>query len=250
MVDFARREDADILKSMWQRIFEDDEDTLDFFFDNVFIPENTLVWRDQNRPEAMLYMIWNKEDGVYLYALATEEKYRGLGIMSELIKKALDILTKKGAEYVFLIPASDSLFSYYKKYGFSKTIDVTSAKITSGRESGDICLKDMDREALMQLVKMEWERECRPKWDEAVMEYVIFLEDKEEEYRFVSINNNGRCLGYMVLKDEGLSESVVQYGMTDECFMWLMEEECIREKGLVFPIGGNIPHTICGFIPF
>lgn len=244
MIDFAKREDSNVLKCMWHEIFGDEEDTLDFFFENVFAPENTLVWRVADRPEAMLYMIPNKEGGVYLYALATNEKYRNQGIMSELIKRALDILKEKGAEYAFLMPASKSLFAYYEKFGFTEKIAVTSVSVLPDK------FESINKDTAVKFAKKSWERECSTAWDDVVKEYVLLLEDTEEEYRFVSINTGDVCHGYMVLKKEAGTESVVQYGMTDECFGRIVGEECVRENALVFSIRGKVPHTINGFIPF
>ena len=51
----------------------------------------------------------------YLYAAATDKKYRKKGYMERLIKNAQD-----ECDLIFLRPASEKLCEYYKKLGFEK----------------------------------------------------------------------------------------------------------------------------------
>lgn len=51
----------------------------------------------------------------YLYAVATDEKYRGQGLSSKLFSEAMKILQEP---LVFTVPAEESLFAFYKKQGF------------------------------------------------------------------------------------------------------------------------------------
>ena len=49
----------------------------------------------------------------YLYAAATHPNFRGKGLMSELINEA-----RLEQEIIVTKPATESLFSYYEKFGF------------------------------------------------------------------------------------------------------------------------------------
>ena len=53
-------------------------------------------------------------EAVYIYAAATDEKFRGRGYMSALISQ----ITENADKIVFLRPANDGLIAYYKKLGF------------------------------------------------------------------------------------------------------------------------------------
>lgn len=56
--------------------------------------------------------------GAYFYAVCSDEKWRGQGIMTGLMKAVQDRLAKEGAQFVTLIPASGGLFDFYAQRGF------------------------------------------------------------------------------------------------------------------------------------
>lgn len=125
------------LKNLWLKTFEDKEEYLDCFFENVFKTENTLVEIRDNKIAAALYMIPYKlvENGVvyniiYLYALATDDKYKNQGIMTKLIEKAR--IYAKDNEYagICLIPASAELIKFYEKRNFRKLYEFWQIHIT------------------------------------------------------------------------------------------------------------------------
>lgn len=57
----------------------------------------------------------------YLYAAATLPLYRGQGLMSELIEKAKKETAEKG-KILITKPATESLYSYYERFGFERRI--------------------------------------------------------------------------------------------------------------------------------
>lgn len=125
MISYGKSEFIPELKIMWLKIFGDSEDYLNSFFDKVYKNENTLVYVENEKVVSVLFMIPYKfvnsgkeNEIVYLYALATEPAYRGRKLMSKLIQKSLTISTERGYALSVLIPAEDTLFSYYKQFGF------------------------------------------------------------------------------------------------------------------------------------
>lgn len=116
----------DELKLLWKRVFGDEDTYINRFFSQVYTPENTLVQREEGHIVSMLHMVpyelsINGEcfKAMYLYALATEEKYRGRRIMSQMIRQAHTIVEERGYLCSFLIPEGESLFSFYKRFGYT-----------------------------------------------------------------------------------------------------------------------------------
>ncbi len=59
--------------------------------------------------------------GRYLYAAATHKAHRSKGIMSKLINEALEY-TLLNYDFISLVPANESLYNYYSKFGFKSTM--------------------------------------------------------------------------------------------------------------------------------
>ena len=127
MISYGKYEYIPALKIMWHKIFGDSESYLNSFFGKVYKDENTLVDIENGNVVSVLFMIPYKfiANGketkiVYLYALATEPAYRGRKIMAKLIQKSLDLSAKRGYALSVLIPADDSLFEYYRQFGYEE----------------------------------------------------------------------------------------------------------------------------------
>ena len=114
-------EDVNFLKELWLNVFQDKKTAVDLFFERIFTTEIAFVAVDKdNKPVSMLYLLpalVNGHKACYLYAAATEESYRGKGIMGNLIDYALK---NTDAELCVTLPATESLYDFYGKFGFEK----------------------------------------------------------------------------------------------------------------------------------
>lgn len=124
-----RSNQVDELKKLWIDTFGDTKEYVNAFFDKFYSPDNVIVYKENGKIVSSLYMIdycLKYEDKyykiMYLYALATDNEYRGKGIMSMLIDKADKIMHNKGYAGAFLIPAEESLYDYYGRFGFTDII--------------------------------------------------------------------------------------------------------------------------------
>ena len=139
MLSFGKAEYVPELKALWQKVFGDSPAYLDAFFSKIYKDENTLVFLESGRVVSALYMIpyemligGRKRKVVYLYALATDPDFRGKKIMSELIAESFKIGAERGYVLSVLIPAENSLFGYYRSFGFESCFE--QVKITRQRE--------------------------------------------------------------------------------------------------------------------
>lgn len=139
MIARAAREQIPELRALWASVFRESAAYLDAFFTRVFIPENTLVWTESGRVVSALYIlpyrILNRGEtlrAAYLYALATEPAWRGRKIMSQLIEESFRLCAARGYALAMLIPAKDSLFGFYRVFGFENFFDRVRIEKTRG----------------------------------------------------------------------------------------------------------------------
>lgn len=113
------------LKALWHEVFGDTQKYIDLYFRERFSPEKTYVYRVNGEITSALYYsdvcLKNADEEyntAYICGISTKEAMRGRGQASELISECISDLKQKGYDAAFLIPASLSLFDFYKKFGF------------------------------------------------------------------------------------------------------------------------------------
>lgn len=112
------------LKILWETVFGDTRAVTDAFFANAFFPDGCFYESADGRAVSALYLLpvtLESKKGFYLYAAATLPDHRGNGIMGRLINEALTY-AKSVADFVYLCPAEQSLYDYYRRFGFSQTL--------------------------------------------------------------------------------------------------------------------------------
>lgn len=131
-ITFAKEAWVPSLKQIWRECFHDEDAYIDFFFEHRFREENTLVWLEEAQPVAMVSLLpcvcWvgegsrqKKQPVRYIYAVATKPAYEGRGISTRLMHYVKELLQKK-QEVGILVPAEESLISFYQKRGFYPAI--------------------------------------------------------------------------------------------------------------------------------
>lgn len=136
------------LKKLWIDAFDESETVLNIFFRNVFHPKNTLMIADKGTPVSALYLLpcqWVRPgkpsfSGLYVYAVATDPAYRGKGLASALLKGADRVALLRKLDFLFLVPGSASLFSFYERHGYTEMISTFTTTVS--REALEIAAKD------------------------------------------------------------------------------------------------------------
>ncbi len=110
------------LKRLWKEIFGDTDLYIDLFFQHKYMPQNTFVIRKDGCIVSMLYFFATSfrigEQSVpvaYICGVATKPEERGHGYSQAILKEAIRVIRERGYQAAFLIPASESLFSFYRK---------------------------------------------------------------------------------------------------------------------------------------
>lgn len=165
MITFAKREMIPELKMIWKECFGDSDSYIDLYFSKRFKEDNMLVYMTgtkrndkdivSGKPVSMLSLLpatLITKKGIkkiqYIYAVATLSDYRGNGFSSQLLKQAMYFIQKQN-EYAVLVPASESLFSFYGKRGFFRAFDITWSQY---RVQEDSAIKSMEiKEDVLEL---------------------------------------------------------------------------------------------------
>lgn len=117
------------LRKLWHDVFGDEYEYIDLFFKKAYFQSECFAEVSDNKVISALYLLSAKIrcdgqvfNGRYLYAASTLPQFRGKGIMSELLEQANKFAQEKKLDFIALVPASDSLYNYYSKFGYYKAM--------------------------------------------------------------------------------------------------------------------------------
>ncbi len=127
MIRKSSIDDINDLKSLYKICFSDDDNYINFYYNNCFSPENCLVYIKDNKIVSSLFNIYidfyfynKKYNGQYIYAACTHPDYRSKGIMSDLINYSYSDKMDNKIDVSILVPQEESLFKFYSKLGYKK----------------------------------------------------------------------------------------------------------------------------------
>lgn len=113
------------IRPLYERIFDDSEEFVNYYFSGPIYDNDVLVLEIDGEIASMLQLVKKKimynermHFVHYIYAVATDEKYRNKGYMGMLLRRAIEDLRQKGDLFTYLIPVDEKI---YERYGF-KTV--------------------------------------------------------------------------------------------------------------------------------
>ena len=121
------------LRALFTEAFGD-EDFTDLFFQQGYSRERCLAAFDGALLGALHWFdcTLDGEKAAYVYGIAAFKAQRGRGIGSELIRAALAELDRAGYAQILLVPAEESLFGYYERFGFRAVSTIRELQIGAG----------------------------------------------------------------------------------------------------------------------
>ena len=125
------------LKDLWQEAFGDDRDFVDGFFKTGFCETRCRLITAENRVAAAIYWFdcqCRGEKMAYIYAVATAKDFRGKGMCGKLMEDTHALLADKGYAGAILVPAEDTLFIMYSKYGYTPVCPRSTVSVTAGQD--------------------------------------------------------------------------------------------------------------------
>ncbi|HCS75482.1 MAG TPA: hypothetical protein DIW17_16610 [Clostridiales bacterium] len=150
MIRLAVKEDTSQIKDLWNCCFDDTPEFTDFFFDNCYFPQNTLVSEENGIIQSSLQMLpykmhlRNREVPVsYIVGVGTWPEYRGQGLAKELLQKAGYVLQERGFDISILLPFQ---YDFYRKYGWEICYDLL---IYNDMESAPITFPSLNQQEVI-----------------------------------------------------------------------------------------------------
>lgn len=120
MIRLALPQDMGEIKKLWQEVFDEDSAVCDSFFDTVYKDTLNPVAEVDGEIVSSLFLIPCKIGefcGNYVYCALTRPDCRRRGYMKSLLDFSYSLTENK--DFLLLVPASEGLFKYYEKCGFS-----------------------------------------------------------------------------------------------------------------------------------
>lgn len=125
MIEFASEKYRNGIIKLWQEAFGDDEEFICDFLEKIDYKKNLLVFLDNGEVVSMatiLPVFCKSVKGRYVYAVATAKSHRGKGLCKAVMNRIDEVIKSQGEGFAILVPASESLFSFYEKLGYYDTI--------------------------------------------------------------------------------------------------------------------------------
>ncbi len=124
------------LARLWETCFGDSPAFIGRFFAAWYKPERCLVYTVGGKTAAAVYMLpccmragEELYPGHYIYAAATLPAYRGRGFMASLMAAAALEGAGKGHLFSAVLPAENSLYSFYKRFGYEEYFEAEYAQL-------------------------------------------------------------------------------------------------------------------------
>ncbi len=188
MIRPARPEDLPGIKRLWMQAFHDSEAATDFYFDHrlprVDLLDCLLVDTRGGDLRGMLSLlpIDLLSGGVsyparYFFAIATDERFRRMGISTRLIGEAERITLETGGVASLLVPANPPLFDFYGKRGYETMFSHEPVEY-AGAGIGDCPpgarLLPAEPEDILRLRDAAFSKSrLYARWDERALRFVI-----------------------------------------------------------------------------
>jgi ribosomal protein S18 acetylase RimI-like enzyme len=129
---------------LYKRTFGDSDDYVRLFFERRFVADQAMVAIYNGNIASMLFALpidivsgSRVYSARYIYAVATDPDYRLLGLSSMLLEKTHQELSDNKVELSLLVPASQSLFSYYERRGY-KTQFYINTEIYNSKNASSV----------------------------------------------------------------------------------------------------------------
>lgn len=138
MIQLATPETRRAVREIWKEVFQDDDAYLDILFSDKYKDENTLIATTEGKVVAALQMhsyeitCWHTRiPFYYLMGLSTLPAYRGKGYMGALIEASHRLMKQRNIPLSILVPAEQSLFGYYERFGYAQTFQQGEKELPS-----------------------------------------------------------------------------------------------------------------------
>ena len=215
------------VEALWRICFNDNEEFIRLFFDNIYNPENVIAIEQNGDIVSALHIlpytidIGGKEtQAAYICGVGTLPYERGKGHMSRLMKLTDEVLKRRNIPISFIIPAEPWLFDIYEKYGYKKAFGYNREKLfISERNSlyGNITLVTGSSEAVFAYFdKKQRERRNSVLHDEKDLAIIVKDLVISGGGLFIARGNQNEIIGLAFAVPDENAEALVNEFMYDD----------------------------------
>lgn len=164
--------DVPILKALWSQCFHDEDEYINLYFQNRFVPDHVLVLEIEKTIAGMIHLLpcWisPSQPALYWYAACIDEQFRGKGYFRSFCKAVFAENRKKGFANICL--PVEGLENFYRSIGFQYSYSQIRIPVEIEEREPSVC-EPVKAEA--KDFRMLFQNPGSLKWDDAAIEYAI-----------------------------------------------------------------------------
>lgn len=202
MIRKACASDLPALIRLYDACFPGEEAFRAWFFEHVTAPEHILLEEEDGvlraathaLPTALEYR-GERFGASYIYAAATEPRFRRRGLMRLLLERTFDDARQNGMDFSVLITENDSVFPFYFELGYVPSFCV-SRETAIARKDASVCLRhahEGDIPAMLGIYRAETADLLRTARDEAFFRLALL---QYGEHAYVACDASGAVNAY------------------------------------------------------
>ena len=148
-------------KLLYEEVFNDKEKFLDYYFNDRIKKSKILILYKDEVIASMLHRIPHvlnvngmKVNADYIYAVATKPEYRRMGLMGEILSRAIRDMYNEKVSIVYLIPED---YRVYLKFGFQYIYNYNQINyshiVQANFDKGKYSLADINQKNMESFIK-------------------------------------------------------------------------------------------------
>lgn len=265
MIRFAVNQDQARLQQLFDLCFPGEEDFGAWFFRTIYTPENTMVYEQDGTIIAMVHLLERTlHDGKqpyrasYIYAVATDPKEQGKGIMGRLLQAVFDQNRADEMDCSILITQNDALFAFYSRFGYQTQFFIAQEQIAA--KDSQIGIVPVTK-AMLDQCNALYELSCQgmlhtartaQHWQENLQVYrpiscaMVDEQGAVKAYAFGFFE--GDCAVITEVMGQNIAQFVAQiahnHGMTHARYSSLPTAENQKALGMLKPICSSFPQDM------
>lgn len=237
IIRLSKSDDLKQITALWHEAFGDGESEIEFFLNNKYVPDNTLILEEDGKLASMLFLLEGEMcienliyPSYYLYAACSAKEFRGRGFMAQLLKEANNIAFSRNKDFICLMPGESSLFDFYEKHGYITVFNKKILSLKRNEHCYSYVSDDVDKADLEKLRNNAFMPFNYFRWDNSSVEFA-FAHTKMYLGKAI-LSRKGYCLysennGVATVKEFAFTERDFKFGID------LLLSSCDSDKFII-----------------
>ncbi|MGI6169635.1 MAG: GNAT family N-acetyltransferase [Christensenellales bacterium] len=124
-VRLAQEQDLVTIRQIWAISFDDPIPFMDWYFENKYSAENTLVYEEGREIVACMQVLpmdilmrGKAFKTGFVVGVSTRPEFRGQGFAGAMLERSFELMRQRGIAYTNLYPEPKGFYGYYRKFGY------------------------------------------------------------------------------------------------------------------------------------